>query len=445
MFQTTPLGRVIRRGKFQERRIWHAAPVWVGVAVVLGLVTDDLAPWLIRPADTPLSSSGAVAILSAIASGMIAFTGFVFSALFVILQFSATAYTPRLVREIGRHARLMGHAFGVFTGTFVYALLAIRLVELEGGRGTNTGAMVIALLWLIASIVLFMFLVPRVRTLSITHVLVFIDEAARAAIERAFSPFDRNPANHALAEAQPPVTQTLCHTGGPMALQSIDTRALAASARRADGVVHVPLAVGDVVMDGEPLLFILGAKRRVSERRLHGALLLGPDRALLEDPAYALRLLVDIAIRALSPAINDPTTAVQVLDRIQSLLTEIGRRAPERGAVTDADGRLRVVISLPTWEDYLALSLTEIMQYGSTSIQVQRRLVDLLLTLEATVPPSRQPAVKKLIAFQEADQPELFKGGAWLVGLDGADRQGLGHTIPRHGNRSPQRPSDGAA
>jgi uncharacterized membrane protein len=98
------------------------------------------------------------------------------------------------------------------------------------------------------------------------------------------------------------------------------------------------------------------------------------QRTIDQDPAFALRILVDIAIRALSPAINDPTTAVQVVDRIEDLLVELHRRRPGPSLVLDGEGRPRGRVPAPTWTEYLELGLTEIRHYGSDSIQIGRRL-----------------------------------------------------------------------
>jgi uncharacterized membrane protein len=99
------------------------------------------------------------------------------------------------------------------------------------------------------------------------------------------------------------------------------------------------------------------------------------ERTLEQDPAFAVRIMVDVAIRALSPAINDPTTAVQVLNHLHDLLRLVGStRFHGRLVIADASGATRVVMPGRTWEDYLTLAVTEIREYGIRSIQVMRRL-----------------------------------------------------------------------
>ena len=105
-------------------------------------------------------------------------------------------------------------------------------------------------------------------------------------------------------------------------------------------------------------------------RAIHLAL----ERTSEQDPKYPIRLLVDIAIKALSPAINDPTTAVQAIDQIEDLLRRLGRLDLDAGYASDANVVLRLVFPMPTWEDYLTLAFDEIRQYGANSVQVMRRL-----------------------------------------------------------------------
>ena len=131
--------------------------------------------------------------------------------------------------------------------------------------------------------------------------------------------------------------------------------------------------------------------------------MIGEERTIEQDPAFALRILVDIAIRALSPAVNDPTTAVQVLGAIEDLLLLIGESDLRgRGELRDGDGTLRVLVETRRWEDLLALALTEIREYGVTATQVTRRTRALLDRLEARVRPEHRAAVADQIAALES-------------------------------------------
>jgi uncharacterized membrane protein len=186
------------------------------------------------------------------------------------------------------------------------------------------------------------------------------------------------------------------------------------------------LAVGDTVLDGMPLLRVHGGAGRLSERRLRRFVKLGAERTFEQDPKYALRLLVDIAIRALSPAINDPTTAVQALDHVEDLLLRIGRRSLESGRARDAGGNLRLTFPVPSWEDFLVLAFDEIRFYGASSIQVMRRLRALLQNLVEHVPPERRDAVERYRERVDKGIRRTFEDIEDRRDALEADRQGLG-------------------
>src|SRR6185503_14996696 len=136
--------------------------------------------------------------------------------------------------------------------------------------------------------------------------------------------------------------------------------------------IEVVSPVGDTVGEGIVLLRVYGGRTAIDEHALRKAFILGDERTFEQDPKYAIFLLVDIAIRALSPAVNDPATAVQALDQIEDLLLRLGRRRLETGSFTDPDYTLRLVVPFPTWEDLLTLALEEIRHYGASSVQVMR-------------------------------------------------------------------------
>jgi uncharacterized membrane protein len=224
-----------------------------------------------------------------------------------------------------------------------------------------------------------------------------------------------------------PPTQTLTHSGEPRAITRFDLDALVRIAQAADAVVAIECGVGDTVVEGTVLLRVYGATRKLPKQTLTRAIHLATSRSFEQDPKYAIRLLVDIAIRALSPAVNDPTTAVQALDQIEDLLRRLGCRQLEAGYARDAAGKIRVTFPVPTWQDYLALAFGEIRQFGANSIQVDRRLRAALVGLGETVAvDERRAAVQQYL-----DHLDLAIGHSSFDDQDRAvasqeDRQGLG-------------------
>ena len=224
-----------------------------------------------------------------------------------------------------------------------------------------------------------------------------------------------------------PLTQALTHSGEPRAITRFDLEKLVRVAQEADAVVAIECGVGDTVVEDAVLLRVYGATRKLPEQTLTRAIHLATSRSFEQDPKYAIRLLVDIAIRALSPAVNDPTTAVQALDQIEDLLRRLGCRQLEAGYARDAAGKIRVTFPVPTWQDYLALAFDEIRQFGAASIQVGRRLRAALVGLGDTIAvDERRAAVQQYL-----DHLNLGIGQSSFDDQDRAaaqqeDRQGLG-------------------
>ena len=161
---------------------------------------------------------------------------------------------------------------------------------------------------------------------------------------------------------------------------------------------------------------------------------LGGERIFEQDPKYAIRLLVDIAIRALSPAVNDPTTAVQALDQIEDLLLRLGSSNLDAGEFLDEDGKLRLVVPFPTWEDFLLLAFDEIRSYGSSSVQVMRRMKALVSDLMASVPEERRAALSHWQQRLQTTIKRSFEDAEEKMEAAVEDRQGLG--IPRRHSAS---------
>ena len=404
---------------------WLIPLAYAVAALVTGLSTPRLA-YLFWPGFVSTASvAAAIGFYSAIASGMLALTAIVFSLTFLMVQFSATAYSPRLVLWIARDP-IMSHALGVFTATFLYALAALAWVDRGGtGRVPLAGVLVVTIL-LIVSIFMFIGLVQRVGMLQVNRMLIFTGNQGREIIENLYPPIE-TPATSSSAEiSQSHCLQTLVHHGPPQNVQAVDDRALMQLGRRAGCVIEVVVAVGDAAFDSTAILRVYGGSGPLPEKDLRDAIHLGDERTFEQDPKYAIRLLVDIAIKALSPAINDPTTAVQALDQIEDLLIRLGRRRLEIGAFRDGQSNLRLLITYPAWEDFLRLALDEIRFYGASSVQVMRRMKALVSELISILPEERRAALVEWRERLQSTVERSFHDTKDKLDASVEDRQGLG-------------------
>jgi uncharacterized membrane protein len=401
-----------------------AVPLLYAVAaIILGMTVPRLEARYF-PELTGANTAGAFAVLSAIASGTLPLTGLVFSLAFVMVQFSATAYSPRLVSWLAASS-VMVHSLGVFIATFLYALVALAWVDRGGSGRVPLVTVSVALGLLFVSVVFFVALVGRLGSLQITRVLAYVGDQGRAVIEAYPPSTGDDPAEDAFGQL-PPVSQVLTYRGGPVAVQAIHLRRLTLLAVAHRTVVTMAAAVGDTVVDGTPLLQVHGGNRPIREWTLRRCVQLGRDRTFEQDPKYAIRLLVDVAIRALSPAVNDPTTAVQALDQIEDLLIRLGKRRLSFGRVRDSKGDARVFYPVPSWDDFVVLAFDEIRYYGATSIQVMRRLRALIRTVMEHVPVARRPALQRYLTRVDAGIVRAFEDDDDRRDALVEDRQGLG-------------------
>ena len=159
-----------------------------------------------------------------------------------------------------------------------------------------------------------------------------------------------------------------------------------ADARRAGGVIELVPQVGDFVATGEPLFALYGGAVSIANQRLRSRVAFGPERTMEQDPLFAFRIVADVALKALSPAINDPTTGVLALDQLNRLLRVVGRRRLRGETIADQTGAPRVICRTPNWEDFVYVSCTEIRACGASNVQIARRLRAMLDNLVATLP-----------------------------------------------------------
>jgi uncharacterized membrane protein len=207
---------------------------------------------------------------------------------------------------------------------------------------------------------------------------------------------------------------------------AIDVQGLAELARRADCMIEFVPQVGEFVTSGDPLFRLYRGGEAIGDRQLDHAVAIGAERTPEQDPAFAFRIVVDIAAKALSPAINDPTTAVLALDQIHRLLRAVARRRLDTGRVHDAAGTLRLVYRTPDWEDFIGLAVTEIRHYGRESIQVVRRMRAMLQNLMESVPPQRVPLLRAELELLSRGVETDFRDPEDRVRAAAGDSLGVG-------------------
>jgi uncharacterized membrane protein len=360
--------------RFFRARVWLASAMWFPVlvtnlvAITLALVLPVVDERLAEGEHLPLTVSAAQQIFGAMAAGMITFTGIIFSAVFVAAQIQTTAYSPRLAARLRRDPVIIaGLAFPTATAT--YAMFALAAI---GRRSEAVPAITVmfGLILLVVTLGTFVALVQRAFEMTqIGGILHRLMRRGYAVID------DVHPLGAATGEApSDPEAVTAVHDGPPAVIAAVDRAALLRLARVTGGFVEVVPRVGQYLAPGAMTLRIHGGTTAPEIAAARRVLVLSRQRTIDQDPAFVIRILVDIAIRGLSPAINDPTTAGQTLDRIETLLVELYRRRPGATLVADERGVPRGTVPSPTWAEYFELAVTEIRFYGGHTIQITRRL-----------------------------------------------------------------------
>ncbi|WP_405796227.1 DUF2254 domain-containing protein [Streptomyces sp. NBC_01506] len=384
--------RVRRRPSRSPRAAWPNR----GLAVAL-VAGGALLGWWLPHAERNHQLGGlsyapaaAQATLGAIAAGIITLTGFVLTAVTLVVQ-SVQSMSPRLAGILGYFERSLV-LFGALTGTAVYALVVLAQV---GDEHVPHLSVTLAIVLVVLSTGMILGTLAGLREVITGGGLVrTVGQRLHAALDHTW--LDTHPPEP--AATTPPAGHrpgdTVLTAAGGGVVQYVNGPAVAAIAGRNDVRVICLTAVGGFVEPGTPLLRVTpvappATLPEADARRLVRAVRLGPSRRIDHDPAYGLRLLVDVAIRALSPAVNDPTTAVQALDQIEAALLRLATRPLAHASVRDRAGTVRVTVPRPDWDALLDLSLAEILAYGADSLQVQRRLRALLDTVARALPPSR--------------------------------------------------------
>ncbi len=380
----TQLSESIRNG------LWVIPSMFVLGAVVLSLVlraADDA----LADSDLPLlfdgDASSAQSLLSTIATSIMTFTSLVVSVTVVALQLASQQFSPRVLRTFFRD-RGTKVALGIFIGTFVYTLLVLRQVN-PGALGeaevVPRVSIAVAFGLALVSLGTFLYFVNHVvHAIRIVSVIDAVAAETRAAI-REVHLTGGPPATGEIPDRPPDLVLT--SERSPGAIVALDEDDLVELAERHACLIRLVPAVGQFVPSGAPLAHIWGDQGQAPDLAPAEVLAhvgLHRERTMRQDVGFGFRQLVDIAERALSPAINDPTTAVQALDRIHDLLRRVALAPAPSGHHRGADGRLRLVHPVLGWDELIGLACDEIRLYGGSSPQVQmamRAMLDDLATV----------------------------------------------------------------
>jgi uncharacterized membrane protein len=335
-------------------------------------------PWLFGA-----NAEGARSLLQAVASAMITVAALTFSITVLVLSLGASQYTPRVIRTF-MGSRSTQAVLGVLVGIFVYCVIVMRSIQTDGENLVPSIAVTIAVLLSIIGVGFLVFFIHHIASsIQASAIVSSVSADTIATIDELFT--DDTEARQTsdaiwrLTRAEQCEWYPVCslRTGY---LQTVDRDGLIEFAKKYLLIVRMEKAVGEFVTRGLPIASITAVPNGKMIRRLNALQSVGHHRTVEQDPGVGIRQLVDIALKAMSPAINDTTTAVMCIDYLSSILVKLAPRkiAPEPGFV---NGELVLIPKGPDFGDFLREAFEQIREHATGNVAIYVRLLEALETL----------------------------------------------------------------
>jgi uncharacterized membrane protein len=410
-------------------RSYLRSSLWVVpfIAIPFNLVATRLLHWLDAWLGWTLmgySVPGAQAVLQAIVTTLLSFVVFTFASLLVAIQVASAQLTPRIIATTLLRNRVIKYTVGLFTFTLLFALGAQNRID----KDVHQLVMLLAALLALTCFAGFFYLIDYAsRLLRPISILAHVGGDGLAVIESVYPDQSLGPDIHAtdtLNLGQP--DRIIQHRGTSGIVLAANLNVLTAEAERSNGIIEFVPQVGDFVAVDEPLFNLYGGARSINDETLRSSVVFGSERTLEQDPTFAFRIVVDIAIRALSPAINDPTTAVLGIDQLHRMLRMVGKRHLRTDEISDKSGKLRLIFRTPNWDDFVHLAFSEIRSCGSNNLQIVRRLRAMIENLLQTLPTHCHLALQQELSLLDREIARNFAYPEELALAHIADSQGLG-------------------
>ena len=395
-------------------QLWPIPAFGIAVAAVLGILLPELDSWIDDSLPPSVSAylfgggaQAARAVLEAIAGSLITVTSLTFSLTVVTLQLASSQFSPRLLRTFSSD-RFVQATLALFLGTFTYALTVLRTVRTPADDQilfVPQIAVTVAFLLAVASVFgLVVFLAHLAKQIRVETMLVNVHQDATQTLRRILPPGDADNPSARIPEPPPDAATVPAPASG--FLVWLDEPALLAAAREASAVLMIHRAPGNSLVAGTPIGVawplaghyfdeeVLAELRHRAAEAVHT----GPERTAAQDVGFGLRQLTDVATKALSPGINDPTTAIHAIGHSSALLVELAARDLAPRVLHDQDHTVRVVLHRSAFADLLDTAISQPRRYGAADPAVLTRLLWLLreVAWNAKLPEQRQAVAGQL-------------------------------------------------
>jgi uncharacterized membrane protein len=404
---------------------WFVPGLVIGAAVALSAFTLNL-DRRVNEAEVnawPLvfhdGVEGARSLLSAVSASMITVTGVTFSVMIVAFTLASSQFTPRLLRNFMRDVGSQV-VLGIFIGTFAYCLFVLRVVGGPTGNFIPRISITCAFAMTSASIIALVYFIHHAASLIQAQGII---ASIGRELDRALDPLYPEglgasaPSTGSSQELPGDFAARAAEIRAPQSdyVEAIDADTLMSIAEERDLVLTVELRPGDFTVEGEVLARAYPAERVVNgtSETITGAFVFGPERTQTQDPEFVLSELVEIAVRALSPGINDPTTAMLCVDRLGAALARIAARPMPSAERYGSDGRLRIVAKRYGFRGLVEAALNPIRQYGRESVPVTVRLLETIARIaqHAQRNEDREVLLRQAVMIERGSREASFDPG----------------------------------
>ncbi len=395
--------------EFLKNSLWLVPVLAVIFGVALRVLVNQIEQRWPAPDDLEFSPDAATTILTSIVAAMISFTGFVLTILVLVIQFTGASFSPRVLLFVFRDRQLK-LSLGLFAGTIAYSFLLLTNVSTT--FVPSWGVLVAGILVIISLMVFLHFLSHLLHGIRPANMARRIGAAGHQVIAMYYpnpAPPDGVPQRvHQMSRPSGQPVRVVRKQEIGEIIQAVDIDWFVREGERRNVVYVLPHSIGSFVPVGSVLIEIFGSDSASSDDDLLAHVAFGSERTVEQDPAFPLRVVTDIAVKAFSQAINDPTTGTNAIDIIEDLLIDLVARDLEGGTFRDRHGEIRLVFDTPAWEDFLQIGVTEIRRFGASSIQTTRRLIAMLERLMRVAPPYRLDSIRRELDLIHRSVPLVF-------------------------------------
>ncbi len=408
---------------YLKSSLWIVPFVAIPLALLVIRLLHRLDAWL-GWSLLGFTATGAQVLLEAFVTATLSFVVFTFGSLLVAIQVASAQMTPRIIATTLLRNDVVRYAVGLFIFTLMFSLGAQNRME----KDVHQLVVLLATVLGILSFAAFFYLIDyAARLLRPISILTQVGSDGLAVIEGVYPDPSLGPTlQNAASDGLGAPRAVIRHQGTSAIVLAANLARLVAEAENSGGIIEFVPEVGDFVAVDEPLFNLYGGAHSIHADTLRALVAFGSERTIDQDPTFAFRIVVDIALKGLSPAINDPTTGVLAIDQLHRMLRMVGKRHLRTDEILDRSGQLRVIFRTPNWEDFVHLAFSEIRACGSNNLQIARRLRAMIENLVQTLPAHRHAALLGELGLlnREIERAFIYPEDLALARI--ADAQGLG-------------------